>query len=111
VSAQTKRGFHVTRFQVVFLLVALLLAGVVSFYASAHPDGLEFVAEKTGFLESAKDSPTADSPLADYQTKGVGNERLSGGTAGVVGALVVLVIAGGLAWAVRRRGTEDPDEV
>jgi len=32
-----------------FLLVALLVAGFGSYYASAHPDGLEFVAEKTGF--------------------------------------------------------------
>ena len=28
------------RFFAGFLLVALLLAGVVSFYASSHPDGL-----------------------------------------------------------------------
>ena len=30
------------------LLVCLLVAGVASFYASSHPDGLEYVAEKTG---------------------------------------------------------------
>lgn len=92
------------RFYVVFLLVALLIAGVVSFYASSHPDGLEYVAEKTGFLHAAEDSGTADSPLADYQTKGVDDARASGAIAGLVGALSVLVLAGGLAWAVRRRG-------
>lgn len=95
------------RFFAGFLLVALLLAGVVSFYASSHPDGLEYVAEKTGFLDSAEDSATADSPLADYQTKGVDNERVGGAVAGLVGALVVLVLAGGLTWAVRRRGSLD----
>ncbi|MEI5672681.1 MULTISPECIES: PDGLE domain-containing protein [Nocardioides] len=91
------------RFFAAFLLVALLVAGVASYYASSHPDGLEYVAGKTGFLDSAEDSPTADSPLADYQTSGVDNERLSGGLAGVVGVLLVLGIAGGLAWGVRRR--------
>ena len=35
------------------LLVTLFVAGGVSFYASSHPDGLEFVAEKTGFVDSA----------------------------------------------------------
>lgn len=92
------------RLFLVGLLVALLIAGVGSYYASSHPDGLEFVAHKTGFLDSAKDSHTAGSPMADYQTKGVDNERLSGGLAGVTGSLLVLVLAGGTAWAVRRRG-------
>ncbi len=89
---------------VVGLVVALLIAGVGSYYASSHPDGLEYVAEQTGFLHSAEDSATADSPLADYQVKGVDDERLSGGLAGVIGSLVVLGLAGGLFWVVRRRG-------
>ncbi len=86
------------------LAVALLLAGVVSFYASSRPDGLEYVAERTGFIDSAE-AHAADGPFADYATKGVDDARLSGGVAGVVGTLVVLVLAGGLALAVRRRGS------
>jgi cobalt/nickel transport protein len=85
------------------VMVALLLAGVASFYASSHPDGLEYVAEKTGFLDTAEEHAAADGPLADYSTECVDDARLSGGLAGVVGALVVLVLAGGLAFAVRRR--------
>lgn len=85
------------------ILVALLLAGVVSFYASADPDGLEHVAEETGFLETAEEHDAAGSPLADYTTEGVNDPRLSVGLAGVTGALVVLGLAGGLAFAVRRR--------
>ena len=91
-------------FFVVALLASLLVAGGVSYFASSNPDGLEYVAEKVGFADSAEDSATADSPLSDYQVRGVENDALSGGLAGVVGALVVLVLAGGLAYVVRRRG-------
>ena len=85
------------------LLVAFLIAGVGSFYASSHPDGLMYVAGKAGFLDSAEDSPASDSPFANYETAGVDDERLGGGLAGVVGVLVTLLLAGGLAFAVRRR--------
>jgi cobalt/nickel transport protein len=97
-------------FVLVGLLVALLLAGVASFYASSHPDGLEYVAEETGFLDSAEDPATADGPFADYDTSGFEEPRVSVGVAGVVGVLVTLALAGGLAFVVRRRSTETPDE-
>jgi cobalt/nickel transport protein len=98
-----RRTFFVTG-----LVVALLVAGFGSYYASAHPDGLEYVADKTGFIDS--DEPkTADSPFADYQTKGVDDERLSGGLAGAVGVLVVLILMGGLAFVIRRRPRSSED--
>lgn len=90
---------------VVGVVVALLVAGVGSFYASSNPDGLEYVAEQAGFLDTAEENSTADGPLAGYQTRGVEDDRLSGGLAGVLGALVVLLLVGGLTWAVRRRGS------
>lgn len=89
------------------LVVALLLAGVVSFYASSHPDGLEFVAKRTGFLDTADDSAAADGPLAGYAVTGVENERLAGGLAGVAGVLVTLVVAGAIGYGVRRRSSTD----
>ena len=93
-------------FLIGFLLVSLLIAGIASFYASSNPDGLEFVAEKTGFSHTADDSSTADSPLADYSVEGIGNDRLSGGLAGVIGVLVVLTLSTGLFAVVRRRRTD-----
>ena len=46
--------------------VALVLAAVVSHYASDRPDGLERVAADEGFLAAADDHDLADGPLADY---------------------------------------------
>lgn len=86
------------------LLVALLVAGFGSYYASSHPDGLESVAEKAGFSDNAEESKASDSPFADYDTKGVDDERLGRGIAGVVGVILVLVVMGAIAYAVRRRG-------
>lgn len=90
------------------LAVALVLAGVVSHYASSEPDGLNKVAQDTGIAATEQDHASAGSPLAGYASKGIGNERLSGALAGVVGVLVVLALAGGLTFVVRRReGAED----
>lgn len=99
-----RRTFFITA-----LVVALLVAGVGSYYASTHPDGLEYVAEQAGFQDQAEEPKTADGPLANYQTKGVDDERLGGGLAGVAGVLLVLVVMGGLAYTVRRRRPR-PDE-
>lgn len=87
------------------LLVALILAGFVSFYADSDPDGLSRVAEDKGFSSSETEHKTADGTFSGYATRGIDNARLSGGVAGVVGCAVVLVIAGGVAYAVRRRGS------
>jgi cobalt/nickel transport system permease protein/cobalt/nickel transport protein len=98
------------RFFAAFLLAALLIAGVASYYASSHPDGLNFVAQKAGFIDKEKKSPTANGPFAGYSTKGIHNERLSGGVAGLVGCLLVLSIGGGLFWALRRRDEDSVDD-
>jgi hypothetical protein len=86
------------------LLVALVLAGLVSFYADSNPDGLNRVALDKGFSNTEKDHATSDGPFAGYASSFISDDRLSGGVAGVVGVLVVLTLAGGLALVVRRRG-------
>lgn len=94
-------------FLVLGLLVCLAIAGIGSYYASSHPDGLESVAESTGFSDSAEDSAVADSPIADYQVKGVESTRLSGGLAGLLGVAIMALLSTGLFWLVRRRGSHD----
>ncbi len=84
------------------LAVALLLAGVVSFYASREPDGLEKVSADHGLDANATDSHTAGSPLAGYEVRGVADGRLSVGAAGAVGVGATFVLAGGLFLLVRR---------
>ncbi|MEH0818635.1 MULTISPECIES: PDGLE domain-containing protein [unclassified Micromonospora] len=104
-------------FVAVGLLVALLLAGVVSNYASSHPDGLDSSLLKgctvnaddeiTGGscpAQQAKDHELADSPLADYGIRGVDNDFLSTGLSGVLGVLLTFAVGGGVFWLLRRRG-------
>ncbi|MEE6257956.1 PDGLE domain-containing protein [Plantactinospora sonchi] len=104
------------------LLVALLLAGVVSNFASSHPDGLDsslrqgctFDADDNIIggscpAQEAKDHELADSPLADYGVRGIDNPFLSTGLSGVLGVLLTFAFGAGLFWLARRRtGGEGP---
>ncbi|MFW5469551.1 PDGLE domain-containing protein [Knoellia sp. CPCC 206435] len=109
-SAPTRQRVSTSRLVVAGLGICVLLAGVVSVWASANPDGLEFVAERLGFGGTAGEHAAADSPLADYGTAGVDNPRLSGGLAGVIGVAVVAVVAFGLMHLLRRRGDAGDDD-
>ena len=100
------------------LLVALLLAGVVSNFASvaartawtrATLEGCTVDAEGkitggTCIAQGAQDHELADSPLADYGIRGLDNAFLSTGLSGVLGVLLTFAIGGGIFWLVRRRG-------
>ncbi|MFE5164909.1 energy-coupling factor ABC transporter permease [Streptomyces sp. NPDC056697] len=85
------------------LAAALLCAGVVSFYASASPDGLEKVAHDKGIDAKEEDHAAKDSPLADYGVKDISDARLSGGLAGVIGVGATLAVGSGVFIVVRRR--------
>ena len=78
------------------LVASIFVAAIVSFYASGHPDGLEFVAEEVGFLNTAKDSALATSPFADYAFVGLENERISVAIAGILAVLLTAAISFGL---------------
>lgn len=85
------------------LAVALVLAGVMSVYASSQPDGLEKVAEQEGFADTADDHTLADGPLGDYGVEGVADPRLAGGLAGVVGVGLTLAVGGAVFRLARSR--------
>jgi cobalt/nickel transport system permease protein len=74
----------------VLALIAVLVVLLLAPFASGHPDGLEWVAEMTGFAESAQDAPY--SLLPDYTLPFVGETPFSTILAGLVGVFVVAVV-------------------
>lgn len=80
-----------------FLLAAILLALIVSPFASSWPDGLERVAEDKGFLDRGEGKPGLASPVPDYLWPGIKNEKIATALAGVVGTLLVFGVGYGLA--------------
>jgi cobalt/nickel transport system permease protein len=82
------------------LLIALFLA-IVSPLASAQPDGLEWVAEQNGFLDTAQDAPYQIIP--DYVVPGIPNETFATILAGIIGAMIVFGVAFGVAYSRRKK--------
>ena len=85
------------------LLVSLVFAAVVSQFAASDPDGLERVAQDTGFAQVATDHALNSSFFADYATAGVANQTLSLALAGVVGVVITLAVGAGIVYAIRDR--------
>ena len=75
--------------------VITLLLAILSPLASSHPDGLEWVAEGSGFI--AKSEPAVYNVIPDYVLPGVSNEALATILAGIIGAAVVFAVAFGAA--------------
>lgn len=111
-SAPSRRG---ARFLVTFGAVALLVAGVLAYFADPAPDGLDAVTERGCttvqtpqgeqlhghcIAQHKTDHVMAHSPLADYAVDG--DDRWTG-VAGVIGVLATAALAGGLFWVLRRR--------
>lgn len=104
------------------LLVALLLAGVVSNFASGSPDGLDAAARQgctfnaddeitggTCMAQHEQDHQLAGSPLADYGIKGIDNKYLSTGLSGALGVLITFGLGGGVFWLARRRNKSEAE--
>lgn len=104
-----------TGFVLTGLLVALLLAGVVSNFASGSPDGLESAATRgctvdaageitggTCIAQGAKEHEVGG-PFADYAFTGTDNGFAATAVSGVAGVLITFALAGGLFWVTRSR--------
>jgi cobalt/nickel transport system permease protein len=85
---------------VVGLVIAVMLA-ITSPLASAFPDGLEFVAEQHGFLQTAQEP--SFNIIPDYVVPGIPSEALATILAGIIGLLLVFGVASGVAYARRNR--------
>jgi cobalt/nickel transport system permease protein len=89
------------------LAIALAVAVFLAPFASEHPDGLEYVGGRLGFLKDGAPRAIA-APIPDYQLPLFGAERVSLATAmaGLVGTLVVFGSGLALARIVSRREPE-----
>lgn len=80
---------------VIGLAISAVVVVVASFFASGDPDGLERVAEDTGFLD--RGIPNPFDLLPDYTVPGV-DGTLSTILAGIIGVIIVF----GLLYALGR---------
>lgn len=83
--------------------ITLLLAAA-SPLASSNPDGLEWVAEQKGFIDTAQSS--LFNIIPDYVMPGIQNEAVATITAGVIGAVIVVGVMYMVGAARRKRAVK-----
>jgi cobalt/nickel transport protein len=105
-SRRARVGFGA--FIVAGLIVALVLAFFVSPSASGDPDGLNKVAIDEGFADTENEHSLDGAPTAGYEVRGVDDDRLSTGLAGVIGVAVTFAVAAGVMLMVRRTRRTTP---
>ena len=88
------------------LAIAALLA-VLSPLASSHPDGLEWVAEQNGFIGAARSA--FYNLIPDYSLGGISSPAVATIAAGIIGVVIVLVVAWGIGRAGRRQSAGDEE--
>jgi cobalt/nickel transport system permease protein len=107
-------ALSVKRVVVSLLVVALFTGGFVSWFASEHPDGLEWSMAKVSGkeeLESPEHGIHASlgalqkktAFLPDYSFKGGEGSRAGTSTAGIVGGFLTLILIGGIALLLRKK--------
>jgi hypothetical protein len=93
------------------LVYGLLIAVGVAFFAaplaSSSPDGLEKVAEDTGFIGKAMEKPLIPSPFPGYAIPGVESPATATALAGALGTIIMFAFAFVLARVVMPRQTID----
>jgi len=91
---------------VVLGIIAVLAAGV-SFLASTHPDGLEFVYFESGIGAGIEEDVfVLMAPLSDYLLPGVDNELLATVGAGIIGVILTGVILLCIVTLLKRRASK-----
>ncbi|MBD2872838.1 PDGLE domain-containing protein [Paenibacillus arenilitoris] len=90
---------------IVLCVITLIAAGLLSPWASSHPDGLERVAEDYEFLHRAE-AVHEWAPIPDYEVGGIPWTALRIGLAGVIGAAVMLAVLWGVLRALTGKGRE-----
>jgi cobalt/nickel transport protein len=90
----------------VVAIITLVAAGIISYFSSSHPDGLQRVAENHGFMDEAK-KPTWTAWISDYELPGTGIPIVKVGLAGIIGVALLFFVLYGLTATLTRRKEED----
>ncbi|MDR2619020.1 MAG: energy-coupling factor ABC transporter permease [Treponema sp.] len=110
--ALVSQGVPVKRVVVALGAAALITGALLSLFASAYPDGLEWSIEKvTGSTELEAEGAVyagagalqeTTSFMPDYNFKGAGEDAppVGASVAGIVGALITCVLAGGIGFVI-----------
>ncbi len=106
-----ERSVPVRKFVVGALIATIVVAGVLSLAASAHPDGLEWsIGRVTGSEELTASGPvykivewiqSKTAVMPDYST-GAASSAVSTSSAGLIGGGIVLALAAGTAFVISR---------
>jgi cobalt/nickel transport system permease protein len=92
-SADTGKPTRLSRREVaVAVAVCLVIAVILSSFASTAPDGLEKVAERLGFPPGEGAAGALPSPMPDYGIPSLGEGILGTAVAGGTGVLILLIV-------------------
>ncbi len=94
------------------LIIALIMAALLSPYASPDPDGLERVAEDKGFIEKGEGHDVFTAPMPDYEVPGL-DDAIKGPVAGIIGTLVMFglgILLGGQLKGAEEESDEGKDQ-
>lgn len=119
IQTEKKEKLSFNKTLVILSVCFVVIAGVISLFASSHPDGLEWSIEKiTGSteLDAAQQSIYNTSEkvqqhtavLPDYAFKG-SDSVLGTSVSGIVGSVVVLVLCGGACWIFTKNKRKKAD--
>ncbi|GAB6390906.1 MAG: cobalamin (vitamin B12) biosynthesis CbiM protein [Treponematales bacterium] len=112
-NAAIPRGVSLRRALVSFAVLAAVTGGVLSIFASSHPDGLEWSVEKTaGAAEIEREGPAYDAAssvveksafMPGYGFPGGGDGSPWGtAAAGIAGSVLTVLLAGGAGMLIKR---------
>jgi uncharacterized membrane protein YedE/YeeE len=90
------------------LLISFGLALFVAPFACSWPDGLDKVARTLGFEHRTVGATLAHAPIPDYQLPGIHSTMMATSLAGVIGIIVVFILAFLLARVLVPKPASDP---
>ena len=75
------------------LIISIAVVVLAAAFASSHPDGLEWVARRLGFLGRAEETGPVSAPMSDYAISAIKSPFWSSLAAGSIGVSTVFLIA------------------